>query len=50
MDTLVELLKVLATLGVFVLVALIMAALFIIVLSIATGIDSNIQPEEDRNS
>lgn len=47
-DILAELLKAVLTLGVIAFVALLMAALFIIVLAIATGIDSNIQPEEDR--
>ncbi|MDQ4045666.1 MAG: hypothetical protein M3173_09500 [Chloroflexota bacterium] len=50
MEVLVELLKVVATLGVFVIVALLTAALFIIVLAIATGIDRNINPGEDRNT
>lgn len=50
MDTLVELIKVVLTLGVFVLVALVTAALFIIILSIATGIDRTIQAEEDRRT
>lgn len=48
MDLLVELIKAVATLGVMVLIALLMAALFIIVLSLATGIDRNIQPEDER--
>jgi hypothetical protein len=49
MDILVELIKAVATLGVMALIALLMAALFIIVLSLATGIDRNIQPEEERS-
>ncbi|HEV2127992.1 MAG TPA: hypothetical protein VGR22_05165 [Thermomicrobiales bacterium] len=42
MEILAELLKVVATLGVFVVVALLTAALFIIILAMATGIDRNI--------
>lgn len=49
MDILVELVKAAVTVGVIVAVALGMAALFIIILSLATGIDSNIQPEDDRS-
>jgi hypothetical protein len=47
-DIFVELVKAVVTLGVFVAIVLIMAGLFIIVLSLATGIDSHIQPDEDR--
>lgn len=50
MELLGGLIEALLTIGVIALVALLMAALFIIVLSIATGIDRNIQPEEDANS
>jgi hypothetical protein len=49
-DILAEVLKAVLTLGVIAFVALLMAALFIIVIAIATGIDSNIQPEEDRHT
>lgn len=49
MDILVELVKAAVTLGVIVAIAIGMAALFIIVLSLATGIDSNIQTEDDRS-
>lgn len=49
MDILVELLKAVLTLGVIAAVGIIMAGLFITVLALATGIDSNIQPEEDRS-
>ena len=49
MDLLVELIKAAVTIGVIVAIALGMAALFIIVLSLATGIDANIQPEDDRS-
>lgn len=48
MDIFVELVKAVVTLGVFVAIVLILAALFIIVLSLATGIDSHIQPEDER--
>lgn len=49
MDILVELVNVVVMLGVIVAIAIGMAALFIIVLSLATGIDSNIQTEDDRS-
>jgi hypothetical protein len=49
MDILVELIKGVLTLGVIAVIALAMAALFIIVLSLATGIDRNIQPEDERS-
>jgi hypothetical protein len=48
-DILVELIKAAVTIGVIVLIALLMAGLFIIVLSLATGIDSSIQPEDERS-
>jgi len=48
-DILVELIKAAVTIGVIAAIAIGMAALFIIVLSLATGIDSSIQPEEDRS-
>jgi hypothetical protein len=47
-DIFVELIKGIVTLGVVAVIALVMAGLFIIVLSLATGIDSNIQPEEEQ--
>ena len=49
MDILVELIKAAVTIGVIAMIALLMAGLFIIVLSLATGIDSSIQPEDDRS-
>ncbi len=49
MDILVELIKAAVTIGVIALIALVMAGLFIIVLSLATGIDSSIQPEDERS-
>lgn len=47
-DILVELIKAAVTIGVIAIIALLMAGLFIIVLSLATGIDSAIQPEDER--
>lgn len=49
MDIIVELLNVVVTLGVIVAIAIGMAALFIIVLSLATGIDSNIRTDDERS-
>lgn len=50
MDILRELVSSALTLGFIVAVGIIMAALFIMVLSLATGIDSNIQQEDDRST
>jgi hypothetical protein len=49
MDILSELVSSALTLGFIVAVGIVMAALFIMVLSLATGIDSNIQQEDDRS-
>lgn len=49
MDILIELLKSALTLTVIVAVGIVMAGLFITILSLATGIDSNIQQEDDRS-
>lgn len=46
-DILVELIKAVVTVGIIAFIAVAMAGLFIIVLSLATGIDSAIQPDED---
>jgi hypothetical protein len=47
-DIFIELVKAAVTLGVMVAIIVILGALFIIVLSLATGIDDHIQPDEDR--
>ncbi len=47
-DIFIELVKAAVTLGVMVAIIVILGALFIIFLSLATGIDSHIQPDEDR--
>lgn len=49
MDILRELVSSALMLGFIVAVGIVMAALFIMVLSLATGIDSNIQQEDDRS-
>lgn len=49
MDIVVTLIEVAVILAVIVGVAISMGFVFIIVLSLATGIDSNIQQEEDRS-
>lgn len=48
MDIFLELIKVAATLGTMGAIVVILGALFIIVLSLATGIDNHIQPDEER--
>lgn len=48
MDIFIELVKAAVTLGVMVAIIVILGALFIIFLSLATGIDSHIQPDEER--
>lgn len=48
-DILVELIKAVVTIGAIAIIAVAMAGLFIIVLSLATGIDSSIQPDDDRS-
>jgi len=49
-EILLELVKSAITLAAIVVVGLIMAGLFIAVLALATGIDSNIQQEDDRSA
>lgn len=48
MDIFLELIKVAVTLGAMGAIVVILGALFIIVLSLATGIDNHIQPDEER--
>lgn len=50
MDILVDLATAVLTFAVIIAIGIIMAGLFIMVLSLATGIDSNIQQEDDRPS
>ena len=47
MDIFIELVKSAVTLGAMVAIIVILGALFIIFLSLATGIDDHIQPDED---
>jgi ABC-type transport system involved in cytochrome bd biosynthesis fused ATPase/permease subunit len=49
MEILRELVSSALMLGFIVVIGIIMGALFIMVLSLATGIDSNIQQEDDRS-
>lgn len=47
-DIFIELIKAVVTLGVLAAIIVILGALFIIFLSLATGIDDHIQPDEER--
>ena len=47
MDIFIELIKAVVTLGVLAAIIVILGALFIIFLSLATGIDNHIQPDEE---
>ena len=47
-DIFIELIKAVVTLGVLAAIIVILGALFIIFLSLATGIDNHIQPDEER--
>ena len=47
-DIFLELVKAALTLGAMAAIIVLLGALFIIVLSLATGIDDHIQPDEDR--
>lgn len=46
-DILIELVKAAITLGVLAAIIIILAGLFIVILSLATGIDDHVQPGED---
>lgn len=48
MDIFLELVKGVVTIGVLAAIIVILGALFIIILSLATGIDSHVQPDETR--
>lgn len=50
MDILVGLIEAALTLAVIAVVGIVMAGLFIVVLSLATGIDGQIQQEEDPSA
>lgn len=47
-DIFLELVKGVVTIGVLAAIIVILGALFIIILSLATGIDSHVQPDETR--